>query len=217
MSGDLTCSQLVSSYIQVRPSTQLRPLSSKKQNASVAVLNVRQMHSSLVHVQLCIRVPACQACECAAACTCVHSRWTFCRSAVDVMTDKGCCCFPQRISAYDRLTNAVRVVIPDVMNTAAAMDAQLEAYVANGTDLPLLFCVPILLKDNYDALDGEAHDCQNPSYFCYTSKCPHAAILTCYIEQHCKVSTRLLPIRHCIANQLSGNALSVFGIAMHSM
>lgn len=85
------------------------------------------------------------------------------------MTDKGCCFFPQRISAYDRLTNAVRLVIPDVMNTAAAMDAQLEAYVANGTDLPLLFCVPILLKDNYDALDGEAHDCQNPSYFCCTT------------------------------------------------
>ena len=72
-----------------------------------------------------------------------------------VMTDQGCCCCLQRISAYDRLTNAVRVVIPDVMNTAAAMDAELEAYVANGTDLPLLFCVPILVKDNYDALDGE--------------------------------------------------------------
>lgn len=47
------------------------------------------------------------------------------------------------------------------MNTAAAMDAQLEALVANGTDLPLLFCVPILVKDNYDALDGKAHNCQH--------------------------------------------------------
>lgn len=45
------------------------------------------------------------------------------------------------------------------MNTAAAMDAQLEAMVANGTDLPLLFCVPILVKDNYDALDGKARRC----------------------------------------------------------
>ena len=87
------------------------------------------------------------------------------------MIDKGCCCFPQRISAYDRLTNAVRLVIPDVMNTAAAMDAQLEAYVANGTDLPLLFCVPILVKDNYDALDGEAYDCQNTSVFCSAYSC----------------------------------------------
>ena len=52
------------------------------------------------------------------------------------------------------------------MNTAAAMDAQLEAYNANGTDLPLLFCVPILLKDNYDALDGEAFDTWNATCFC---------------------------------------------------
>ncbi|KAL3141374.1 hypothetical protein ABBQ32_004954 [Trebouxia sp. C0010 RCD-2024] len=60
----------------------------------------------------------------------------------------------QRISAYDRLTNAVRLVIPDVMSTAATMDTQLAAILANGTDLPLLFCVPILIKDNFDALDG---------------------------------------------------------------
>lgn len=75
------------------------------------------------------------------------------RSSVDEKGYHNVYCL-QRISAYDRLTNAVRVVIPDVMSTAAAMDAQLEAYVANTTDLPLLFCVPILLKDNYDALDG---------------------------------------------------------------
>ncbi|KAL0042039.1 hypothetical protein WJX77_001435 [Trebouxia sp. C0004] len=60
----------------------------------------------------------------------------------------------QRISAYDRLTNAVREVVPDVMNTAASMDVMLAAYNANGTALPLLFCVPILIKDNFDALDG---------------------------------------------------------------
>ena len=41
------------------------------------------------------------------------------------------------------------------MNTAAAMDVQLQAYIANGTALPLLFCVPILIKDNFDALDGK--------------------------------------------------------------
>ncbi|KAL3161962.1 hypothetical protein ABBQ38_009042 [Trebouxia sp. C0009 RCD-2024] len=60
----------------------------------------------------------------------------------------------QRISAYDRLTNSVRLVVPDIMSTAATMDTQLAAIVANGTDLPLLFCVPILVKDNFDALDG---------------------------------------------------------------
>lgn len=40
------------------------------------------------------------------------------------------------------------------MNTAAAMDAMLEEYIANGTALPYLFCVPILIKDNMDATDG---------------------------------------------------------------
>ena len=63
----------------------------------------------------------------------------------------------QRISAYDRLTNAVREVVPDVMNTAASMDVTLAAYNANGTTLPLLFCVPILTKDNFDTLDGRLH------------------------------------------------------------
>ncbi|DBA85173.1 TPA: hypothetical protein ACH3X2_005886 [Trebouxia sp. C0005] len=60
----------------------------------------------------------------------------------------------QRISAYDRLTNAVREIVTDVMNTAASMDVMLAAYNANGTALPLLFCVPILIKDNFDATDG---------------------------------------------------------------
>ena len=63
----------------------------------------------------------------------------------------------QRISAYDRITNAVREIVPDVMNTAAAMDAELEVYVANGTALPYLFCVPILVKDNMDMMDGKKH------------------------------------------------------------
>ena len=43
------------------------------------------------------------------------------------------------------------------MNTAAAMDAELEMYVANGTALPYLFCVPILVKDNMDMVDGKKH------------------------------------------------------------
>ena len=65
----------------------------------------------------------------------------------------------QRISAYDRLTNAVREIVPDVMNTAASMDVMLAAYNANGTALPMLFCVPILIKDNFDATDGK--ECYN--------------------------------------------------------
>ena len=65
------------------------------------------------------------------------------------------CTRVQRIIAYDRLTNAVREVVPDVMNTAASMDVVLATYNANGTVLPLLFCVPILIKDNFDALDGK--------------------------------------------------------------
>ena len=68
----------------------------------------------------------------------------------------------QIISAYDRLTNAVRQIVPDVMNTAAAMDAELEMYMANGTALPLLFCVPILVKDNMDVVDGESWDYLHP-------------------------------------------------------
>lgn len=76
-----------------------------------------------------------------------------------MMTDNFSCCL-QRISAYDRLTNSVRLVVPDIMSTAATMDTQLAAIVANGTDLPLLFCVPILVKDNFDALDGEVSACQ---------------------------------------------------------
>ena len=84
--------------------------------------------------------------------------------------------FLQRISAYDRLTNAVREVVPDVMNTAATMDVMLAAFNANGTALPLLFCVPILIKDNFDATDGEESNICNHLakvwvLMCYTKLC----------------------------------------------
>lgn len=49
----------------------------------------------------------------------------------------------------------MREIVTDVMNTAASMDVMLAAYNANGTALPLLFCVPILIKDNFDATDGK--------------------------------------------------------------
>ena len=97
--------------------------------------------------------------------------------------------FLQRISAYDRLTNAVREIVPDVMNTAASMDAMLAAYNANGTTLPLLFCVPILLKDNFDALDGKG-----------VSKHPQSPLLKvwapmCYIR--CCAALHCLSIHLC--------------------
>ena len=76
-------------------------------------------------------------------------------AAAMIIRPKQCHFALQRISAYDRLTNAVRAIVPDVMNTAAAMDVELAAYNANGTTLPLLFCVPILIKDNFDAVDGK--------------------------------------------------------------
>ncbi len=75
--------------------------------------------------------------------------------SVPLKANRLVCARVQRISAYDRLTNAVREVVPDVMNTAASMDVVLATYNANGTALPLLFCVPILIKDNFDALDGK--------------------------------------------------------------
>lgn len=75
----------------------------------------------------------------------------------------------QRISAYDRLTNAVREIVPDIMNTAANMDVQLATMLANGTALPLLFCVPILVKDNFDFMDGKYTGCQYACADCFNA------------------------------------------------
>ncbi|KAK9829780.1 hypothetical protein WJX72_007874 [[Myrmecia] bisecta] len=60
----------------------------------------------------------------------------------------------QRISAYDKITmlNSVQSIDPNIEAVAAAKDAELTGYLANGTALPPLFCVPILFKDNYDAV-----------------------------------------------------------------
>ena len=60
------------------------------------------------------------------------------------------CGLLQRISAYGPQINAVREVNPDIVAEAAAMDAMLPAYQSGVEEMPLLFCVPMLVKDNFD-------------------------------------------------------------------
>ena len=52
----------------------------------------------------------------------------------------------QRITAYNSFINAVSIVNPDALTEAATLDTSLQAYIANGTALPYLFCVPIIAK-----------------------------------------------------------------------
>ena len=52
----------------------------------------------------------------------------------------------QRITAYNSYINAVSIVNPDALTEAATMDTSLQAYIANGTALPYLFCVPMIAK-----------------------------------------------------------------------
>jgi Asp-tRNA(Asn)/Glu-tRNA(Gln) amidotransferase A subunit family amidase len=57
--------------------------------------------------------------------------------------------FVARIEAYNDLTNAIITLNPDVLSLADALDEQLAAGNATGP----LFCVPVLLKDNYDTAE----------------------------------------------------------------
>lgn len=91
---------------------------------------------------------------------------------------------PQRIEAYDKVTglNSILAVNPNIMDEAKAMDVQLLGFKPEfpgnsmssssgkgkkkglnkkfGTPvpalktLPPLFCIPVLYKDNYDAVGG---------------------------------------------------------------
>ena len=54
------------------------------------------------------------------------------------------------MSAYDPQINAIREVNPDIMAEAASMDAMLTAYQSGAEEMPLLFCVHMLIKDNFD-------------------------------------------------------------------
>jgi Asp-tRNA(Asn)/Glu-tRNA(Gln) amidotransferase A subunit family amidase len=57
--------------------------------------------------------------------------------------------FIARIEAHNDRTNAIITLNSDALNIADALDAQLSAGNATGP----LFCVPVLLKDNYDTRD----------------------------------------------------------------
>ncbi|KAK9904758.1 hypothetical protein WJX75_001986 [Coccomyxa subellipsoidea] len=64
--------------------------------------------------------------------------------------------YVQRIQAYDKATglSAVRIINPDLNKEAAAKDQQLQQVRQAGSNgLPGgLFCVPVLVKDNFDTL-----------------------------------------------------------------
>lgn len=57
--------------------------------------------------------------------------------------------FIARVEAHNNLTNAIITLNPNALSLADALDEQLTAGNATGP----LFCVPILLKDNYDTAD----------------------------------------------------------------
>jgi Asp-tRNA(Asn)/Glu-tRNA(Gln) amidotransferase A subunit family amidase len=57
--------------------------------------------------------------------------------------------FIARIEAHNNRTNAIITLNPDALTIADSLDEQLLAGNATGS----LFCVPILLKDNYDTAD----------------------------------------------------------------
>jgi Asp-tRNA(Asn)/Glu-tRNA(Gln) amidotransferase A subunit family amidase len=57
--------------------------------------------------------------------------------------------FLARIEAHNNQTNAIITLNPNALNIADSLDEQLSAGNATGS----LFCIPILLKDNYDTKD----------------------------------------------------------------
>ena len=70
----------------------------------------------------------------------LFSRLTTCRDVVSA--------FIARIEQYDELVNAIITLNPEALSIADSLDDSLAAGNATGP----LFCIPILLKDNYDAL-----------------------------------------------------------------
>ena len=86
-------------------------------------------------------------------------------------TSKNCahqlpCGLLQRMSAYDSQINAIREVNPDIMAEAASMDAMLPAYQSGAEEMPLLFCVPMLIKDNFDTGKETIHTFVMSASFC---------------------------------------------------
>jgi Asp-tRNA(Asn)/Glu-tRNA(Gln) amidotransferase A subunit family amidase len=71
----------------------------------------------------------------------LYSRLSTCREVVSA--------FVARIEAHNNRTNAIITLNPNALNVADALDEQLSAGNATGP----LFCIPVLLKDNYDTAD----------------------------------------------------------------
>ncbi|KAJ4351356.1 uncharacterized protein N0V89_006696 [Didymosphaeria variabile] len=71
----------------------------------------------------------------------IYSGLSTCREVVSA--------FLARIETYNNHTNAVLTLNPNALDIADSMDRTLAAGNATGS----LFCVPILLKDNYDTAD----------------------------------------------------------------
>lgn len=71
----------------------------------------------------------------------IFSGRTSCRMVVQAHLD--------RIDAYEHLINAITVVNPAALDRADELDEAL----ANGDDPGPLFCVPMLVKDNFDTHD----------------------------------------------------------------
>lgn len=71
----------------------------------------------------------------------IYSGLSTCREVVSA--------FLARIEAYNNRTNAIITLNPNALDTADTMDSALAAGNATGS----LFCIPILLKDNYDTAD----------------------------------------------------------------
>lgn len=71
----------------------------------------------------------------------LYSGLTTCREVVSS--------FLARIEAHNNRTNAIITLNPNALSIADSMDEQLSAGNATGP----LFCIPMLLKDNYDTMD----------------------------------------------------------------
>ena len=71
----------------------------------------------------------------------LYGRLVTCRSLVET--------FIGRIQAYNPLINAIITLNRDALSIADTLDLALAAGNASGS----LFCIPILLKDNYDTMD----------------------------------------------------------------
>lgn len=71
----------------------------------------------------------------------LFSRLATCREVVSS--------FLARIEAHNNLTNAIITLNPNALRIADSLDEQLAAGNATGP----LFCIPVLLKDNYDTAD----------------------------------------------------------------